>query len=162
MLPGMFRHWVCLMDALGVIVGLDIGDARTGIARSDALQCFAFPHSVVRAGTASAMATAIAAALRELSPVLVVAGMPLNQNGEPGPQAARVASLIDTLRTMTPVEIVVQDERYTTAEALRVARDMNTRGKTRKNKVDQVAAALILQTYLDRRAAAKPRPSTQV
>jgi len=57
---------------------------------------------------------------------------------------------------------VVQDERYTTAEALRVARDMNTRGKTSKNKVDQVAAALILQTYLDRRAAAKPRPSTQV
>ena len=95
----------------------------------------------------------IAEVLRELSPVLVVAGMPLNQNGEPGLQAARVTSLIDTLRALTQVEIVVQDERFSTAEALRVARDMNTRSKTRKKKVDQVAAALILQTYLDRRTA---------
>ncbi len=141
------------MNALGIIVGLDIGEARTGIARSDALQMLAFPYCVVHAGTENEMARRIAEVLRELSPVLVVAGMPLNQNGEPGLQAARVTSLIDTLRALTQVEIVVQDERFSTAEALRVARDMNTRSKTRKKKVDQVAAALILQTYLDRRTA---------
>jgi len=141
------------MGNMGVIVGLDIGEARTGIARSDALQMLAFPHSVVHARTESDMVRDVAAAILELAPVQVVAGIPLNQNGEPGLQAARVSSLVEKLRVLIPVEIVMQDERFSTAEALRVARDMKTRGKTRKAKVDQVAAALILQTYLDRRAA---------
>jgi len=108
---------------------------------------------VVHARTESDMVRDVAAAILELAPVQVVAGIPLNQNGEPGLQAARVSSLVEKLRVLIPVEIVMQDERFSTAEALRVARDMKTRGKTRKAKVDQVAAALILQTYLDRRAA---------
>ncbi|NLV46033.1 MAG: Holliday junction resolvase RuvX [Candidatus Hydrogenedentes bacterium] len=136
-------------------MGLDIGEARTGIARSDALQIVAFPYKVVRAGTESDMARDVAMAIQEVSPVLVVAGLPLNQNGEPGPQAAKVKSMVDRLRALVSVEIITQDERFSTAEALRVARDMNARSKARKGKVDQVAAALILQTYLDRRQALK-------
>ncbi len=138
---------------MGVIVGLDIGEARTGIARSDALQLVAFPHSVVNARTEGDMARDIAAVIQALSPVLVVAGLPLNQNGEPGLQAKRVSAFLERLRLLAPVEIVTQDERFSTAEALRVARDMNARGKTRKQKVDQIAATLILQTFLDRCAA---------
>lgn len=141
------------MSSTGVIVGLDIGEARTGIARSDALQMIAFPYGVVRAKTESEMARDVAAAIRDLSPVLVVAGLPLDQNGNPGPQAERVLSLLDQMRALVSVEMVTQDERFSTAEALRVARDMNASGKTRKGRVDQVAAALILQTFLDRRAA---------
>ena len=60
-------------------MGLDIGEARTGIARSDALQIVAFPYKVVRAETESDMARDVAAAIQEVSPVLVVAGLPLNQ-----------------------------------------------------------------------------------
>ena len=137
----------------GVIIGLDIGDARTGIARSDALQMMAFPHTVVTAQTDTAMAEAVATAIRPLNPVLVVAGMPLNQHGAPGPQAKRVDTIIALLRTLLDVEIVSQDERFSTAEANRVARDMNARGKKRKSKVDKIAATLILQTWLDRNAA---------
>lgn len=136
-------------------MGLDIGEARTGIARSDALQMVAFPYKVIRAGTESDMARDVAEAIREVSPVLVVAGLPLNQDGEPGLQAARVQSMIERLRVLVPVEILTQDERFSTAEALRVARDMNASGKTRKGKVDKVAAALILQTFLDRRQAGR-------
>ena len=143
------------MSSTGVIIGLDIGEERTGIARSDALQMLAFPHSVVHARTEDEMARDVAAAIRELAPVHVVAGLPLNQNGEPGPQAGRVLSMLERLRALVNVEITTQDERFSTAEALRVAREMNARGKARKGKVDQVAAALILQTFLDRRAAGR-------
>lgn len=141
------------MNTMGIIVGLDIGEARTGIARSDALQMLAFPYGLVHAKTEREMAENIAAAINEIAPVLVVAGLPLDQYGEPGLQAARVSSMIEQLRKLVRVEIVVQDERFTTAQALRVAREMNVSGKKKKGKVDQVAAALILQTFLDRRAA---------
>lgn len=134
-------------------MALDIGEARTGIARSDALQMIAFPHSVVKARTEQEMAESVAAAIRELNPVLVVAGLPLDQNGIPGPQAKRVLSLIKQLGALTGVRIVTQDERFTTAEALRVSRSMNVKGKSAKGKVDQVAAALILQTFLDRKSS---------
>jgi putative holliday junction resolvase len=140
------------MNKTGVIVGLDIGEARTGIARSDALQMIAFPYGVVHAKMESEMAGEVATVLRELSPVLVVAGLPLNQEGKPGLQAIRIQSVIDQLRALIPFEIITQDERFTTAEANRVARDMKARSKTRKGKVDQIAATLILQTFLDRRA----------
>ena len=143
---------------MGVIVGLDIGEARTGIARSDALQMMAFPHGVVHARAESEMARKVADALAALDPVLVVAGLPLNQDGEPGLQASRVLAVLEQLRAMTSVRIVTQDERFSTAEANRVAREMNARGKARKGKVDQIAATLILQTWLDRRAA---RANTQ-
>ncbi|HDP35488.1 MAG TPA: pre-16S rRNA-processing nuclease YqgF, partial [Candidatus Hydrogenedentes bacterium] len=79
----------------GVIIGLDVGEARTGIARSDALQLMAFPLTVVAAGTDREMSAAVAAAIRPLNPVLVVAGMPLNQHGEPGLQAQRVKTVLD-------------------------------------------------------------------
>ena len=141
------------MTEQGVIIGLDVGDARTGIARSDALQMMAFPHTVVAAKSDAEMAEAVANEIRPLSPVRIVAGMPLDQNGAPGLQARRVESLIGRLRELLDVEIVTQDERFSTAEANRVARDMNAYGKKRKGKVDQIAATLILQTWLDRRAS---------
>jgi len=107
----------------------------------------------VAAKSDSDMAEAVAREIRSLSPVLIVAGMPLDHNGQPGLQAKRVESLIMRLRELLEVEIVTQDERFSTAEANRVARDMNARGKKRKGKVDQIAATLILQTWLDRRVS---------
>jgi len=141
------------MSEQGVVIGLDIGDARTGIARSDALQMMAFPHIVVSAKSDQDMAEAVAKEIRPLSPVRIVVGMPLDQNGMPGLQAKRVESLIGRLRELLDVEIVTQDERFSTAEANRVAREMNARGKKRKGKVDKIAATLILQTWLDRQAS---------
>jgi len=85
--------------------------------------------------------------------VRVVAGLPLNQHGEPGAQARRVLAMIERLKEATGLPFVTQDERFSTAEANRVARDMETGGKKRKGKVDKIAATLILQTWLDREAA---------
>ncbi|MCK5863389.1 MAG: Holliday junction resolvase RuvX [Candidatus Hydrogenedentes bacterium] len=141
------------MTEQGIIIGLDVGNVRTGIARSDALQMMAFPYTVVSAKNEAEMAEAVAAEIRQIGPVRVVAGMPLDQYGQPGPQAGRVESLITRLRALLDVEIVTQDERFSTAEANRVARDMKVRGRKRKGKVDQIAATLILQTWLDRRAS---------
>lgn len=140
------------MNTTGIIVGLDIGDARTGIARSDALQMLAFPVSVIQGKDDEEMAEAVAAAIKEIGPVLVVAGLPLNQHGEPGAQAERVLSMVERLKASTGLEVVTQDERFSTAEANRVARDMQVGGKKRKGKVDKIAATLILQTWLDRQA----------
>ncbi len=142
-----------LMQDQGVIVGLDIGDARTGVARSDALQMLAFPHTVIHAREEAAMVASLAEEIQRIGPVLVVAGMPLNQHGEPGLQARRVEAVLDHLRALITVEIVVQDERFSTAEAQRVAQHMNAGRKARKGKIDKIAATLILQTWLDRRAA---------
>lgn len=141
------------MSEQGVVIGLDIGDVRTGIARSDALQMMAFPHIVVSAKSDQEMAESVAKEIQSLAPVLVVAGMPLDHNGTPGLQAKRVESLIGRLRSLLEVGIVTQDERFSTAEANRVARQMNARGKKRKGKVDKIAATLILQTWLDRQAS---------
>ena len=141
------------MDTTGIIVGLDIGEARTGIARSDALQMLAFPVSVVRGKNEDEMVREVSAAIKALSPVRVVAGLPLNQHGEPGAQARRVLAMIERLKEATGLPFVTQDERFSTAEANRVARDMETGGKKRKGKVDKIAATLILQTRLDREAA---------
>lgn len=141
------------MQKNGVIVGLDVGEVRTGIARSDALQLIAFPHSVVFAQNENEMVHKVAEAIQAISPVLIVVGMPLDQYGQPGAQAKRVATFIERLKALTGIEVVTQDERFSTAEAHRVAATMEVRHKTRKKKVDQVAAALILQTFLDRTAA---------
>lgn len=148
--------WICYdltMQEHGVIVGLDIGDARTGIARSDALQMLAFPHVVVKAATESEMVTAVADEIKRIGPVLVVAGLPLNQHGDSGLQAKRVQSILARLRAVIDVEIVTQDERFSTAEAQRVAQQMQAGRKARKGKIDKIAATLILQTWLDRRAS---------
>lgn len=134
-------------------MGLDIGDARTGVARSDALQMIAFPYKVVHAATETEMLRNVAALIKELEPILVVAGLPLSQDGVDGPRAEKTKDILEKLREMINVDIITEDERFTTAQALRVARDMKASRRSQKGKVDQIAASLILQSFLDRRRA---------
>jgi putative Holliday junction resolvase len=77
-------------------------------------------------------------------------GLPLDQNGEIGPQAAKVLAFVETLRELLDIDIVTQDERFSTAAAQRALIDANMRRKKRKSVIDMVAAQHILQTYLDR------------
>lgn len=137
------------------MVGLDVGDVRIGVALSDPMGIIASPHSVIETRSPKKDAEAIGDIVREQEAVRIVAGLPLDREGNVGPQAEKVLAFLDTLRGVTDVEIVTQDERYSTAAAERMLIGAGTRRKKRKKVIDKIAAAHILQTYLDREANRK-------
>lgn len=138
------------MPEEGRTIGLDIGDVRIGVAVSDPLGITAQGREVLSARSPEEDAAAIAALAKELEAIRIVVGLPLDQNGEIGPQAAKVLAFVDILREVLDMDIVTQDERFSTAAAQRALIDANMRRKKRKNVIDMVAAQHILQTYLDR------------
>ncbi len=134
----------------GRIVGLDVGSVRIGVAVSDPLGIMALPHSVITRTSLEQDLKAIGDLAASVEAVKIVAGLPLNQEGKPGPQAEKVMEFLDRLREVVNVEVVTQDERFSTAEATRMLIGANVSRKGRKKVVDKVAAHHILQTYLDR------------
>ena len=142
------------------VVGLDLGERRIGVAVSDGAGALAVPHTVVeRSADASADRAALARIVEELDGRLVVVGLPLSLDGRDGPAAERIrgeaAALADVLTV--PVELV--DERFTTVSANRALADAGVRGRARRRVVDQVAAAILLQTWLDGHRAGAPSES---
>lgn len=135
---------------LGRFVGLDIGDVRIGVAVSDPLGIIAQPHSVIKVSSPEETVQAVAGFVKEQEAVRVVVGLPLNMEGQVGPQAGKVLAFVDRLRAVLDVEIVVQDERYSSRAAEGMLIAANVSRKDRKRVVDKVAAHHILQTYLDR------------
>lgn len=138
------------MNPIGRILGLDIGHVRIGVALSDPLGILASPHSVIQCRGADEDATAIAQLVAENEVKRIVAGIPLNQFGEEGPQAAKVREFLDVLERHVNISIVTMDERFTTAIAERALIGANMRRDKRKKIIDKVAAQQILQVYLDR------------
>ncbi|PYJ69470.1 MAG: Holliday junction resolvase RuvX [Verrucomicrobia bacterium] len=132
------------------ILALDFGRARIGVAISDELQLLAHPLETVRANEQAA--SRIADLSREKKVDHVVAGMPRQMNGEMGPAATEVLQFVEKLRAMLPCPVVTWDERLTTAAAHRALRDAGKKTRQTRGYVDQVAAQMILQSYLDRRA----------
>ena len=137
--------------AVGRLIGLDIGDVRIGVAVSDPLGIVATPKAVITRTSDAADAEAVAEAVREANAVTIVAGLPLNQHGEVGPQAEKALAFIEMLKETIEIPIETIDERFTTAIAHHALAQGNVKSKKRKGKVDQVAAQQILQTFLDRR-----------
>lgn len=137
----------------GRIMGLDIGDVRIGVALSDSLRMMASPHSVVKELSREAAVRTIKRLVEETGAVLIVAGVPLNEAGGQGIQAEKTLAFVERLRAEVSVEVVLQDERYTTAAAERMLIGANLRRDRRRQVVDKIAATHILQTYLDREAA---------
>ncbi|GMU91816.1 MAG: hypothetical protein AMXMBFR4_08740 [Candidatus Hydrogenedentota bacterium] len=133
-------------------IGVDVGDVRIGVALSDPLGIIAQPHSVVQTQSPQQDAAAIARIAAESGARRIVVGMPLNREGKPGPQAEKVLAFVEVLRQTVDVEIILQDERFSTASAERALIDAGVRREKRKRVIDKVAAQRILQTYLDRRA----------
>jgi putative holliday junction resolvase len=138
---------------VGRILALDVGDVRIGVAASDPLGITAQPHSVVAAVPADAAVQAIADLVGELGAQYIVAGLPLTKRGEEGPQAVKVRAFTEKLAGAVDVEIVLQDERFTTVLVERAMAQAGVNRKKRKLNVDMLAAQQILQTHLDRRAA---------
>ena len=138
------------MTSLGRVLALDVGDVRIGVAVSDPLRIIAQPHSVITRSTLEKDLEAVCGVIAEREAVRVVVGLPLNIDGKPGPQAEKVLEFIEQLRAVAGIEIVTQDERFSTAGAERMLIAANVSRKNRKKVIDKVAAQHILQIHLDR------------
>jgi len=132
-------------------LALDVGERRIGVAISDPSGTIARPLQTLARGSREEDFAAIAALVAEHGVGLVVVGRPLSLNGTEGPQARRVARYAEALTATLPVPVTAWDERFTTVTAEEILRQ--TRRKKRrardKGEVDAVAAAVILQSYLD-------------
>ena len=145
------------------ILGFDVGDRRIGLAVSDELGYTAQPLFTLHRTRLKDDLKSIARFVRKHAVTEAVVGNPLYMSGDQSPQAARAQAFAETLRTQLGLTTHLWDERLTTAEAHRHldalghSRAPNSEGVGRKNIIDQVAAVLILQAFLEARANAKAR-----
>jgi putative Holliday junction resolvase len=140
----------------GVRLGVDPGDARIGIARSDPTGFLATPLETVRRGKGDL--ARLARLVVEEEAVEVVVGLPRSLSGGEGPAAAKVREFAGRLaERISPVTVRLQDERLTTVSAEAMLRDRGKKGAERRAVVDQAAAVFILQHALDsERATGRP------
>jgi putative Holliday junction resolvase len=131
-----------------VILAVDYGDARTGLAVCDAGEMLASPAGVIRQWNREKTAEEVAAAARSHGAERIVVGHPLNMDGSAGPRAQLCREFAGELETRTGLPVVLWDERGTTVTAARYLNATDTRGKKRKAVIDTVAAVIILESYL--------------
>lgn len=134
-----------------IIMSVDLGKARTGIAVCDKTEFLASPYKVIFEKSPQKLPQKVADAAKETKAELIVVGLPKNMDGSEGESAQNARDFAEKLRELTQIETVLQDERGTTITAHNFLNDTNTRGKKRKNVVDEVAATIILQDYLVKR-----------
>jgi putative Holliday junction resolvase len=141
----------------GVRLGIDPGDARIGVARSDPSGFLATPVETVRRGKGDL--ARIAKILAEEEAVEVIVGLPRSLSGQEGPAAVKVRGFAASLaRRVAPVPVRLVDERMTTVSAEAMLRDQGRKGGKRRAVVDQAAAVLILQHALDTERATGAAP----
>lgn len=132
-----------------IIMSVDLGDARTGIAVSDVTESFAFPRTVINEWNKDKLIEKILIEAKESGAAKIVVGLPKNMDGSLGFKAKECTELADKIRAgFTAGEVVMWDERCTTVSAHHALNATNTRGKKRKAIVDAVAATMILEDYL--------------
>lgn len=131
-----------------VILAVDYGRARTGLAVSDKNERLASPIGTVTESDSTALAQKIFAEVQKHKAELIVMGLPKNMDGSEGESAKNIRNFAETLKAVTGLEIVLRDERCTTITAHGYLNETNTRGKKRKAVVDSVAAVIILEDYL--------------
>ncbi len=134
-----------------VIMSVDLGKARTGLALCDKTEFLASPYKVIFEKSPQKLLQKVADAANEAKAALIVVGLPKKMDGSEGESAQNARAFAAQLAELTGVETVMQDERGTTITAHSFLNDTNTRGKKRKNVVDEVAATIILQNFLDAR-----------
>jgi putative Holliday junction resolvase len=145
----------------GVRLGIDPGDARIGVARSDPTGFLATPVETVKRGRGDLARIAAIAAEIEADSVLVevVVGLPRSLKGGENPATAKVRDFAAALaRRLAPLPVRLVDERLTTVSAEAILRDRGRKGQDRRSVVDQAAAVLILQHALDTERASGTAP----
>ena len=138
-----------------IIMSVDLGKARTGIAVCDKTEFLASPYTVIFEKSPKKLPERIAQAAIDTKAELIVVGLPKNMDGSEGESARNARAFAAELQEITGIETVMQDERGTTVTAHSFLNTTNTRRKKRKNVVDEVAATIILQDYLDKRKKQK-------
>ncbi len=133
------------------VVGLDIGEVRTGVAVSDPEERVANPITVLDTKRLLADPRPLRELVRESDVGMLVVGLPLTMAGEEGPQARRVRELGDRLADLLRLPVEYADERLSSAEAQRVLRAAGRTEREQRGIADMIAAALLLQTWLDAR-----------
>lgn len=145
----------------GVRLGIDPGDARIGVARSDPSGFLATPVETVRRGKGDL--ARIAAIAEEENAFEIVVGLPRSLSGREGPAAAKAREFARTLaRRVAPLPVRLCDERLTTVSAESMLRDRGKKGDKRRSVVDQAAAVFILQQALDTERGAGRAPGELV
>lgn len=151
---GQFRKDGCTLfeqDRPKRYLGVDYGDVRTGIAVSDETNFLACGVGCVREEWAPKLAEKIKEYVVSYGITDIVLGDPVNMNGTRGPRSEKAHALAGLLKTVCGVNVILYDERLTTVSAHMYLSENNVRGKKRKEKVDKLAAEIILQAYLDSR-----------
>ena len=134
-----------------IILSVDYGDKRTGIAVCDKYEMLASPVCVLNEWNAEVLADKIVGVAKEKRAEEIVVGLPKNMDGSKGFRADACESLGELLKQRTDIPIKFWDERLTTVSAHKILNENNVRGKKRKAVVDAVAAEIILQDYIDSR-----------
>lgn len=131
------------------ILGVDFGDSRTGYAISDILGFAANVLPALKSKSIKKVADYTAELAEKNGAEKIILGFPKNMNGTLGPRAEKTERLAEMLKERTAVPIVLWDERLTTVSAHSLMNETNVRGQKRKDSVDSISAAYILQGYLD-------------
>lgn len=131
------------------IMGIDYGDARTGVAISDLLCTIVGTSVVVPSRNTDKAIADIVRLAKDQEVGKIVVGLPRNMDGSEGPRAALCREFAEKLKLATGLEVTMWDERRTTVEAHNILSQHNYHGQKRKNTVDAVAASLILEGYLN-------------
>ena len=132
-----------------IIMSVDYGDKRTGIAICDKLEMLASPVCVLTEWNCETLADKIIALATEKNAQMIVVGLPKNMDGSQGFRADACKELGELLKSRTDIPVEFWDERLTTVSAHKILNENNVRGKKRKAVVDAVAAEIILQDYID-------------
>lgn len=133
------------------ILGIDYGDSRIGVAKSDAMGWLAQGIETIKNnGGNRKPIERIAEIVKQYEIKIIVVGYPKNMNGTEGPKALKVQEFIDQMAEVLPeAKIIKWDERLTTVAAQRTMTELNIKTSKKKSIVDQIAAVYILQGYLD-------------
>jgi putative holliday junction resolvase len=144
------------------VLALDLGSKRIGVAVSDPSETIASPDRVLeRSGSRTRDHKAIGDLVAEWEAELVVVGLPLSLSGKDGPAARATREEADELAAALTVPVELHDERLTTVTASRTLQEAKMTADARRRVVDKVAAAVLLQSWLDERASRRRRDGTE-
>ncbi len=138
-----------------MLLGLDVGDRRVGVACGDMEVRIATPVDVVTRASLDEDARAIGKFVREYDAAQLIVGLPRNMDGTDGAQAESVVAYAEKLGHALNLPVIFWDERLTTLEATRRTHETGARGKKSRRGLDAIAAAVILQDYMDAQGIAE-------
>lgn len=132
-------------------LGIDLGDARVGVAVTDDIGMLAHPLETIQVKSGN-VAQRVAELAKDRQAATVVVGMPRNMDGTYGPAAEKARAFIEALKIACPCRIVAWDERLSTVAAQRSLQEAGRKARDQRSVIDQVAAQIILQSWLDSQA----------